>query len=75
MRFPLKSWESSSHPIARRQRLEVAVGFVGFFTLIALVNAAAAEISGRPGLVEVLILLFFLLILGLTIRSWRRSGP
>jgi hypothetical protein len=75
MRFPLKSWESSSHPVARRQRLEVTVGFVGFFTLIAFVNAVAAELSGRPGLVEVLILLFFLTILGLTVRSWRRSGP
>jgi hypothetical protein len=71
----LRQWPSSKHPIARRQRLEVAIGFVGFFTLIAFLNAAAAEISGRPGLVEVLILLFFLIILGLTVRSWRRSGP
>ena len=75
MRFPLKSWESSSHPIARRQRLEVAIGFVGFFTLLAFVNAAAAEISGRPGVIEVAILLFFLIVLALTVRSWRRSGP
>jgi hypothetical protein len=53
----------------------VAVGFVGFFTLIAFINAAAAELRGGSGLVEVLILLFFLTILGLTVRSWRRSGP
>jgi hypothetical protein len=75
MRFPLKSWESSSHSVARRQRLEVAIGFVGFFVLIAFVNAVAAELRGGSGLIEVLILLFFLIILGLTVRSWRRSGP
>jgi hypothetical protein len=71
----LRQWPSSKHPIARRQRLEVAIGFVGFFTLIAFLNAAAAELRGGGGGVEVLILLFFLLILWLTIRSWRRSGP
>jgi hypothetical protein len=71
----LRQWPTSKHPIARRQRLEVAVGFVGFFTLIAFVNAVAAELRGGSGLVEVLILLFFLVILGLTVRSWRRSGP
>jgi uncharacterized membrane protein YedE/YeeE len=71
----LRQWPSSKHPIARRQRLEVAIGFVGFFTVIAFANAVAAELRGGSGLVEVLILLFFLIILGLTIRSWRRSGP
>jgi hypothetical protein len=70
-----RTWPASKDPIARRQRLEVAIGFVGFFTLIAFVNAVAAELRGGSGLVEVLILLFFLIILGLTIRSWRRSGP
>jgi hypothetical protein len=74
MRFPLKSWQSSSHPVARRQRLEVAVGFVGFFTLIAFVSAVAAELRGGSGAPEVLALLFFLVVLGLTIRSWRRSS-
>jgi hypothetical protein len=70
-----RSWPVSKDPIARRQRLEVAIGFVGFFTLIAFVSAVAAELRGGSGGVEVLVLLFFLIILGLTIRSWRRSGP
>jgi hypothetical protein len=74
MRSPFKTWESSSHPIARRQRLEVLVGFVGFFTLIAFASAVAAELRGGSGGPEVLVLLFFLLVLGLTIRSWRRSS-
>jgi hypothetical protein len=73
MRTPFRSWERSSHPIARRQRLEVLMGFTGFFTLVAFVSAAAAELRGGAGAVEVLVLLFFLTILGLTYRSWRRS--
>ena len=73
MRNPLRGWESSSHPVARRQRLEVAMGFCGFFTLVAFVSAVAAELRGGVALVEVLVLLFFLLILGLTYRSWRRT--
>jgi len=73
MRNPLRSWESSSHPIARRQRLEVAMGFVGFFTVIAFVSAAVAELRGQGALLEVLVLVLFLAILGLTYRSWRRT--
>ena len=72
MRLPFRTWESSSHPIARRQRLELLMGFTGFFTLIAFVSAVAAELRGRAALVEVLVLLFFLGVLGLTYRSWRR---
>jgi hypothetical protein len=73
MRNPLRAWESSSHPVARRQRLEVLMGFTGFFTVIAFASAVAAEVKGQAALVEVLVLLFFLAVLGLTYRSWRRT--
>lgn len=73
MRSPFRSWESSTHPVARRQRLEVLMGFTGFFTVVAFISAAAAELRGGAALVEVLVLLFFLTILGLTYRSWRRT--
>jgi hypothetical protein len=33
----------------------------------------AAEVKGQAALVEVLVLLFFLAVLGLTYRSWRRT--
>ena len=68
-----RPWAVSKHPIARRQRLEVLIGFTGFFTIIALVNALYAEIRGQAAIVEALILLFFVTVLGLLVRSWRRS--
>jgi ABC-type transport system involved in cytochrome c biogenesis permease component len=72
MRSPFRSWESSTHPVARRQRLEVLMGFTGFFAVVAFGSAVAAELRGGAALVEVLVLLFFLAVLGLTYRSWRR---
>ena len=50
------------------------IGFTGFFTLIAFVSAVVAELRGKPALLEDAVLLFFLVILVLTIRSWRRAG-
>jgi hypothetical protein len=49
------------------------MGFCGFFALVAFVSAVAAELRGGVALVEVLVLLFFLAVLGLTYRSWRRT--
>jgi hypothetical protein len=72
MRNPLRPWGSSSHPIAKRQRLEVLMGFTGFFTVIAFATAVVAEVRGQAAFLEVLVLLIFLAILGLTYRSWRR---
>lgn len=70
-----RQWPASKHPIARRQRLEVLIGFTGFFTVIAFVSAVVAELKGQAAFLEVVVLLFFLLVLGLTIRSWRRIEP
>jgi ABC-type transport system involved in cytochrome c biogenesis permease component len=70
---PFRSWERSTHPVARRQRLEVLMGFTGFFALVAFGSAVAAELRGGAALVEVLVLLFFLALLGLTYRSWRHT--
>ncbi len=70
-----RQWPSSKHPLARRQRLEMLIGFTGFFTLIAFISAAVAELRGQPAYLEDAVLVFFLFVLGLTIRSWRRSGP
>jgi hypothetical protein len=71
----LRPWESSQHPVARRQRLEVVIGFTSFFAVIALVSAVVAEVQGKAAFLEAIVLLFFVVILWLTIRSWRRSGP
>lgn len=63
----------SSHPLARRQRLELAGGFVGFFALIALVNAVGLIATGRPSALASIILLA-LIALGLVVwRAWKRA--
>jgi ABC-type transport system involved in cytochrome c biogenesis permease component len=72
--FHLRPWQTSHHPKAKQQRLEVLIGFTGFFALIAFVSAVVAELRGQAAILEVLVLLFFVAILALTVRSWRRSG-
>ena len=67
-----RRWERSHDTIARRQRKEVAIGFLAFCTLAAFINAAVAELRGRPALFEALLLLVLVVALGLTVRSWRR---
>jgi ABC-type transport system involved in cytochrome c biogenesis permease component len=70
-----RQWPASKHPVARRQRLEVLIGFTGFFAVIAFVSAVVAELRGESAIMEVVVLAFFVAVLGFTIRSWRRIGP
>ena len=60
-------------PSARRQRWEMALGILGFFTLVSLVFAVVAELRGEPALAEVIVLLFFLGATYYAYRSWQRS--
>jgi hypothetical protein len=64
----------SQDPIARRQRKEVAIGFLAFCTLAAFINAVVAELRGKSAVFEAMLLLFFVVVLGLTLRSWRRMS-
>ena len=61
------------HPRARAQRLEMLIGLLGFFTLVAFINAAVVELRGKPALKPALVLLVFAVLLGLTIRVRQRS--
>ncbi len=60
-------------PTARRQRFEVLVGLLGFFTVVALVTTVVAEVQGKPALREALVLAVFSLATYLAVRGWRRS--
>lgn len=63
----------SSHPLARRQRLEVLGGFVGFFAVIALLNAVVLLLTGRPSVIASIVLVFFLGLGWYTYRAWKRA--
>ena len=60
-------------PTARRQRFEVLIGLLGFFTAVALVTTVVAEVQGKPALTEAGVLAAFSLATYLAVRGWRRS--
>jgi len=47
------------------------MGLIGFFTVIAFVATVWAELTGKPALAEVGVLVAFLAALYVTYRSWR----
>ena len=58
--------------LARRQRLEMLGGFVGGFTVLALVNAIGLIVVGRPSVGASLVLLGMLGLCLMVYRGWRR---
>lgn len=62
------------HPVALRQRLEILLGFTGFFTAIALLGAIAGIIQGETGLGPSLVLLVCATLFFITYRKWRRHA-
>ncbi len=65
---------SRSHPRARAQRLEVLIGILGFFTLMAAIQAVTYELRGQPATGAALVLLGLVVALWLAIRARRRAG-
>lgn len=64
---------AGTHRVATRQRLEMLGGFVGFFTVIAAVNAAVLIVKGRPSVWASVVLAVFLVLAAATYRAWKRA--
>ncbi len=64
----------SSHPRARAQRLEVLIGILAFFTLMAAIQVVTYEFGGQPATWAALVLLGLVVGLGVAIRARRRTG-
>ena len=62
---------TGSHPRARAQRLEMLMGVLGFFTVMALVQAVVLEVRGEPAGLAAAVLAVLLLLLGLVVRARR----
>ena len=60
------------HPRAKAQRLEMLIGILAFFTLMAFISAVVAEVRGQPALWPALVLLFFAVVTYLAVRARRR---
>ena len=59
--------------LGTRQRLEMLGGFVGFFTLLALVNAVGLIVTGRPSVWASVVLVLMLVLAWVNFRAWRRA--
>ncbi|WP_420749617.1 hypothetical protein [Rhodococcus sp. O3] len=59
--------------VPRRQRLEMLLGFLTVFTVMALIAAIAELWSSAPGIVPALVLLGFAVAWGFAFRAWRRA--
>jgi hypothetical protein len=59
----------SNEPSARLQKIDVALGFVGFFVLFSVVRTAASTLQGAPSAPEALVAAVFV---GIGYMLWRR---
>jgi drug/metabolite transporter (DMT)-like permease len=59
---------------ARRHNLEVALGFLGFFSIIAVLQLVAAELRGQAAVGFALLAAVLLGLTYLVYRRWRRAG-
>ena len=64
---------SGGDALGTRQRLEVLGGLVGFFTVLALVNAVGLIAVGRPSMLASFVLLLMMAASWYTFRAWRRA--
>ncbi|QBJ96440.1 hypothetical protein ERC79_11085 [Rhodococcus sp. ABRD24] len=60
-------------PSRRRQSLEMLIGIVGFFTVMAFLAAAVAIVRGEPSVTSSLVLLGCVVVLGGVIVLRRRT--
>ena len=70
---PSGSGLSGSDALGARQRLEMLGGFVGFFAVLALVNAVGLIVTGRPSMLASFVLLLMVIASWFTFRAWRRA--
>jgi hypothetical protein len=59
----------SHEPAARVQKIEVALGFIGFFLFFSVIKTAASTLQGVPSAPEALVAATFV---GLGYMLWRR---
>lgn len=60
------------HPVAKRQRLEVLVGLLGFFTVMALASAIVEIVRGAPSVTSSMVLLGCVVLTGLAVTALLR---
>jgi hypothetical protein len=65
---------TKSHPRARAQRLDVLIGILGFFVLMAFIQTVTFELQGKSAGFAAAVLLGLLVALWFAIKARRRTG-
>jgi uncharacterized membrane protein YhaH (DUF805 family) len=65
---------SKSHPRARAQRLDVLIGILGFFILMAFIQTVTFELQNKSAGLSAAVLLGLLVALWFAIKAKRRTG-
>ena len=65
---------ASQEQSARLQRLEVGLGFLGFYTVVALAFTVAAIAAGKPAVFEALLSALFVFLTWTIFRRWQAAG-
>lgn len=59
---------------ARLQRLEIALGVLGFFTFVGVLTAGAAQLRGQPAVFEAIVAGVLVAMTWTVHRRWRQLG-
>ena len=65
---------ASQEQSARMQKLEIGLGFLGFFTLVSLVSTVVATLGGKAALGEALVSALLVAMTWPVLQRWRRLG-
>ena len=65
---------ASQEQSAQLQRLEIGLGFLGFYTIVSLGFTVAATLGGQPAVLQALVSALFVWLTWLVFRRWQRAG-
>lgn len=65
---------ASQDQSARLQKLEVGLGFLGFYTVVSVGFTLAAILAGKPAVFEAIISALFVLLTWTVFRRWQAAG-
>ena len=65
---------ASQDQSARLQKLEMGLGFLGFYTVVSVGFTLAAILAGKPAVFEAVISALFVLLTWTVFRRWQAVG-
>jgi hypothetical protein len=72
--FARRARGSKSHPRARAQRLDVLIGILGFFVVMAFIQTVAYELQNKSAGLSAVLLLSLVVALWFAMKARRRTG-